>query len=416
MALIASQAGYQVSGSDSATSSYIDYLKAHGIPDIHIGQTAQQIADVNTNNTIDWFVYSVALPMTHPDHAELKFCEEQGIKSSNRSEFTSQFIKDKNLEMIAIAGTHGKSTVTAMTVWAFGQLNLPISYLVGAKLNFAQNAHFDPASQLFVYEADEYHRNFLNYQPKVSLITGLDWDHADIYPTRQDYNQAFSQFIDQSQHIVMWARDAKMLSVEPTGKRLIINQDDPQIDQLIKLAGHVNRLDAWLAAKAVHKITGKPLEEVIEVLNKFPGLSRRFEQIVPGMYSDYAHTPPKIRGALQLASEVGGNNVVVVYEGLHNTRQHFIKGELAHIFDDIKQLYIVPSYLAREDKDLKLLSPADLLDMLSNKSQSHTVAAQLDKKLREAIIDHIDSGDLVLCLTAGGSGSLDEWLRKEFTK
>jgi UDP-N-acetylmuramate-alanine ligase len=149
-------------------------------------------------------------------------------------------------------------------------------------------------------------------------------------------------------------------------------------------------------------------------MNRFPGLSRRFEQLVPGLYSDYAHTPPKIQGALQLGHEVAGENLVVVYEGLHNTRQHFIRDELIHLFDDVKQLYIVPSYLAREDPDLALLSPEDLRNNLSDHAKSHTTPAELNDQLKEALRVHLQNGDLVLCLTAGGGNSLDEWLRKEF--
>jgi len=132
------------------------------------------------------------------------------------------------------------------------------------------------------------------------------------------------------------------------------------------------------------------------------------------LYSDYAHTPPKIRGALQLAHEVAGNDVVVVYEGLHNTRQHFIKDELVHLFDGVKKLYIVPSYLAREDESLRLLTPEDLRLILASETKAVTEPAELDKQLRTHIIDHLEAGDTVVCLTAGGGHSLDEWLRAQF--
>ena len=97
-------------------------------------------------------------------------------------------------------------------------------------------------------------------------------------------------------------------------------------------------------------------------------------------------------------------------------RQHFIKDELKTIFDDVKKLYIVPSYLAREDPNLPTLTPEDLKNLLSKQAQRHTEAAQLNEKLKENIKKHASSGDTVLCLTAGGAGSLDEWLRKEFQK
>jgi UDP-N-acetylmuramate--alanine ligase len=153
----------------------------------------------------------------------------------------------------------------------------------------------------------------------------------------------------------------------------------------------------------------------MRILDRFPGVSRRFEQVAPGLYSDYAHTPEKIRGALQLGHEVASENLVVVYEGLHNTRQHFIRDELVHLFDGVKHLYIVPSYLAREDESLELLTPEKLCGLLSTEAQNNAEPATLDDHLKQRLETHLDSGDTVLCLTAGGGGSLDEWLRREFS-
>ncbi|MDB5182100.1 MAG: UDP-N-acetylmuramate-L-alanine ligase, partial [Candidatus Saccharibacteria bacterium] len=131
-------------------------------------------------------------------------------------------------------------------------------------------------------------------------------------------------------------------------------------------------------------------------------------------FTDYAHTPPKIRGTLETADEVAAGRVVVVYEGLHNTRQHFIKKELKTLFDRVKQLYIVPSYLAREDESLALLSPDDLKGLLSAPAQAKTTPTTLGPALKDAINQHLINGDVVVCISAGGGGSLDEWLRKEF--
>ena len=414
LALIAKQAGYEVSGSDAKDSSYTNYLRSKGIENIQIGQTKEQIRQVHAAWPIDWFVYSSALPLTDPNHPELAFCKENNIKTSKRDEFLNRLLADKNLKLIAVAGTHGKTTTTAMAVWLFKQLGIPISYSVGAKLNFGEMGEFDPRSEYFIYEADEFDRNFLAFQPYLSLIAGVDWDHPDIYPTREAYYDAFCQFLGQSRHSFVWQEDAKELGVLESKSLTALDQKDPRIDHQLDLAGHVNRLNAWLVANGLQHVVDKPLPELLQILDKFPGLSRRFEQIAPGVYSDYAHTPPKIRGALQLAHEVAGNNVVVIYEGLHNNRQHFIKDELAGLFDNVKQLYIVPSYLAREDQNLKLLSPAELLNMLSNSSKEHGQAAALDGALAENIRRSVSQNNIVLCLSGGGGGSLDEWLRKTF--
>ena len=174
LALIAKQAGYEVSGSDAKDSSYIAELRKKGIADIQIGQTTEQIAAEHSKRPIEWFVYSSALPKTDPDHPELVFCQQNGIKTSKRDELMSQFLKDKRLKLVAIAGTHGKTTTTAMAVWLFKQAGAPVSYSVGAKASFGKWAPIDPQSHYFVYEADEFDRNFLSFYPEVSLISRLD--------------------------------------------------------------------------------------------------------------------------------------------------------------------------------------------------------------------------------------------------
>lgn len=414
LALVAQQAGYEVGGSDKQDSLYIKYLREHGISDITIGQNYDEIADAHAKNPIDWFVYSSAVAIEQPDSPELKFCAEHNIRTSKRDELLNQIIKNENLKLIAIAGTHGKTTTTAMTIFAMSQLGLPLGYILPAKTSFAEMGAFEKDAQYFIYEADEFDRNFLHFEPKMSLITGIDWDHPDTYPTREDYQSAFRQFISQSERSILWVDDVERLGLKTDNRHVVINENDPKINEDFSLAGLVNRQDARQVAQALHELLGEPLGKLAEILNKFPGVSRRFEQIVPGLFSDYAHTPPKIRGALQLAHEVS-SNVVVVYEGLHNTRQHFIKGELKNLFDGVKNLYIVPSYLAREDKNLELLTPADLKLLLSSETQAITEPAQLDGALKQAIQGHLDAGDTVVCLTAGGGGSLDEWLRKEFS-
>lgn len=413
LALVAKQAGYTVSGSDKQVSLYLDYLRRHDITDITIGQSYDDIAEAHREHPIDWYVYSSAVAIEQPDAPEFRFCREHGIRMSKRDELLNEILQQKQLKLIAIAGTHGKTTTTAMTIWTLKQLGIPIGYILPAKSGFAEMGAYEQGAQYFVYECDEFDRNFLHYSPALSLISGIDWDHPDIYPTREEYYQAFRDFVEQSYMTVMWNSDAERIAVAPHGVMQFLGDNDGEIDKLITLAGNVNRHDAWLVAKALVPIVEQPLEKIATLLNAFPGVSRRFEQIIPGLYSDYAHTTEKIRGALQLGHEIAGDNLVVVYEGLHNTRQHFIREDLVDLFNDVKRLYIVPSYLAREDQSLTLLTPENLREGLSRAAQDKTSAATLGDSLKAAIQEHLDAGDTVLCLTAGGGGSLDEWLRHE---
>lgn len=414
LALVAHQAGYMVSGSDKQDSLYVEYVKNHGITEITIGQGYDDIAAAHARQPIDWYVYSSAVAIEQPDAPEFQFCREHGIRMSKRDELLNEILQQKQLKLIAIAGTHGKTTTTAMTIWTLKQLGIPIGYILPAKSSFAEMGAYEDGAEYFIYECDEFDRNFLHYRPTLSLITGIDWDHPDIYPTREEYYQAFRDFIQQSEKAVMWQSDVERIGGAPGAHDVVLTDTDTSI-QTIALGGLVNRRDAWQVLNALTEIVGKSVSELVEVVQRFPGVSRRFEAIIPGLYSDYAHTLEKIKGALQLGHETADNNLVVVYEGLHNTRQHFIRNELEHIFDSVKQLYIVPSYLAREDQSLTLLTPENLREGLSEAAQAKTTASQLDTALADAIRQHLQAGDTVLCLTAGGGNSLDEWLRREFT-
>lgn len=414
LALVAKQAGYAVSGSDKQESSYLSYLHEHGITEVTIGQSYEDIAAAHARQPIDWYVYSSAVAIEQPDAPEFAFCQEHGIRMSKRDELLNEILQQRQLQLIAIAGTHGKTTTTAMTVWTLKQLGVPIGYILPAKSSFAEMGAYEDGAEYFVYECDEYDRNFLQFHPALSLITGIAWDHPDVYPTRDEYEQAFTQFMQQSDRVVSWRSDEPRGGGAPSETHAVLDDTDPLIDE-IRLAGHVNRRNAWQVAQGLSGVTQKSVEELMAILEQFPGVSRRFEQLAPGLYSDYAHTPEKIRGALQLGHEVAGENLVVVYEGLHNTRQHFIRDELTHLFDSVKQLCIVPSYLAREDPSLELLTPQKLLEGLSEAVQSKSVAAELGSELASHIREHLAGGDTVLCLSAGGGGSLDEWLRKEFS-
>lgn len=410
LALIAKQAGYEVSGSDKQDSQYIEYLRTHGITDIHIGQSYEQIQHIHEQKPIDWFVYSSAVTIENPDAPEIKFCEEHGIRTSKRDELLNQIIEAKNQKLIAIAGTHGKTTTTAMAIWLFKQLGIPVSYSVGGKISFGEMGEFNPQSEYFVYEADEFDRNFLSYRPHLSLISGIDYDHPDIYPTQKEYNEAFRQFLDQSKSTVIWDDDARRIGVHNSSSNIVIHKEDYPF---FELPGRVNRENAAIVAQGLMLELGiDDIMKLADILKQFPGIGRRFEKISNGIFSDYAHTPEKIRGALQMAHEIAGDNVTVVYEGLHNTRQHFIKAELPLLFQGVKYLYIVPSYRAREDESLEDLTPEKLTELVRLPGKSEP--ARLDENLKRSIETHVNNGDLVLCLTAGGGGSLDEWLRGNF--
>jgi UDP-N-acetylmuramate--alanine ligase len=417
LALIAKKAGYDVSGSDLQDGQYIHYLRDQGINDIHIGQSKNQIAEIHLRKPIDWLVYSSALSKTNPHHPELLFCQENNIRTSKRDELLNKIIEEKKLKLIAIAGTHGKTTTTAIAIWLFKQLNMPISYSVGAKISFGDMGAFDPASKYFVYECDEFDRNFLAFHPYLSVISGVSYDHHEIFPTLENYQQAFRDFINQSEWTIIWKSDANRLQLKSSGKISVKNEKDPQIEN-IKLPGLYNRRDAWLVVQALHEITNEPIDKLINIASNFPGVSRRFEKITNNLYSDDAHTPEKILGCMSVARELAGKTgqkIVIIYEPLTNRRMHYLGAQHRSVFNGASNLYWLPSYLAREDPKLPIIPPEELISQLDPKLQKIAVPMEKDGKLKAAIDGHLKAGNMVVAMVGGGAGSLDEWLRQNFS-
>jgi UDP-N-acetylmuramate--alanine ligase len=412
LALICSEAGYEVSGSDHKASEYTRYLEKKGVS-LWIDQSGEAIKQRHAQKPIDWVISVSSITRLNPDHPELVFARKNGIKITERDAGLNQILKAKKLKMIAAAGTHGKTTTTAMLVWCFKQLNFPISYSVGAKMSYADMGHYEPGSEFFIYECDEFHRNFLNYYPALSIISSVTWDHHEVYPTREDYKQAFRDFVGQSKKTIVYDRDQSYLNLKNADTLTLELVDNPEISD-IELNGRYNRQNAWLVARAVHEVTGHSIPSIINILNKYPGSQRRMEEISENLFSDYAHTPEEVVGCLSIASELAskrGKHLVAVYEPLTNRRQHYLKDEYKDCFEPTKKVYWLPSYLSREDPNLPILSPRELIDCLDDPSIGQP--SELNDALWQNINEHVASGAMVICMTGGGGKSLDDWLRSK---
>lgn len=402
LAEIAHDAGYEVAGSDIAESPITKQLMKRGI-EVQIGQDGSQIAKIHAQKPIDWLVHTSGLPDNHP---ELVFARQNDIRTSKRDELLAQIIKNKNLKLIAVAGTHGKTTTTGMLVWLFKQLGIPIGYSVGTTLSFGPSGAYELGSEYFIYECDEYDRNFLQFSPYLSVLTAVDYDHKDTYPTREDYKAAFYQFVAKSQWAICEAKTKDYLDL-PTKDNLYC--PDSNLADGIKLPGQHNRQNSVLAVAAVHELTKTPLGTLSELIAKFPGTDRRFEKLADNLYSDYGHHPIEIAATLQLARELN-DQVVLVYQPHQNTRQHEIKDQYKDSMALAEHIYWLPTYLSRENPELEVLSPQDLISQLSNASQAEP--AEMNEQLWQHIEDARSKGQLVLVM---GAGSIDQWIRAKLS-
>ena len=398
LAQIAHDAGHSVVGSDGAESLTTRELAHRGIS-VTIGQSAELVEAEHAVTPIDWFVYTAALP---DDHPELAKARQLGIKTTKRDELLSFIIREKDLKLIAISGTHGKTTTTGMTVWALKQLGVPVSYSIGSTISFGPSGHYEPDSEYFVYECDEFDRNFLHFTPHVSIVTSIGYDHSDTYPSKDDYRQAFGRFLEQSEHGIGWRLDFKVLPDLPESKLWQL-QDDEVAG--VALPGVHNRRNATLVLKALEKLgLGSTAGNTI-ALEAFPGTNRRFEKLGDNLYSDYGHHPTEIAATLQMARELS-DRVILIYQPHQNVRQHEIKNLYRNCFGGATEVYWLPTYLSREDPDLAILSPEELIAGIANRESIHIT--DMTDGLWRLINLHRKNGDLVLCM---GAGSIDGWVR-----
>lgn len=399
LAEIAADAGYTVTGSDRTPGLVTHELEARGI-EIDYLQDGTFLKKQHDLQPIDWFVHTAALPADHP---ELALAKQLGIRTAKRDELLAHIIKDKDLKLIAIAGTHGKTTTTGMMVWTLKQLGVPVSYSIGTTLSWGPSGQYDPASQYFVYECDEFDRNFLHFSPHVSLITSIDYDHPDTFPTEKDYDEAFTQFGAQSTHVLTWQ---KYLSANVRMPESSWNLAEDEVAD-IHLAGAHNRENATLVLKACEYLNVANSERAKAALEHFPGTQRRFEKLANNLYSDYGHHPVEIAATLQMARELS-SQVVLVYQPHQNIRQHEIKDQYTDQFELAERVYWLPTYLSREDASLAILTPEDLTEKLTNKDA--VVISEFDEELWRNIQAARKNGKLVLCM---GAGAIDTWVREQ---
>ena len=386
LAELAQDAGMTVCGSDLQRGAIADEIDARGIAVAYGPQDGKFLSEQLDGR--DWFVYTSALPEDHP---ELVLAREAGIRVSKRDEFIAEFVKMHNQKMIAVAGTHGKTTTTSMIIWCFHALGIPASYLVGTTLPWANGGNFAKDGEYFIYEADEYDRNFLAYHPYISAITVVDYDHADIYKTPEEYHAAFAQFESQSENVVK----------------------NTTIDSRITLVGELRRQDASICLAVMKQVCDKSEEEIIAALNQFPGAGRRFEKLIDNVYSDYGHHPEEIAATISMASELkardGAQGVAVLYQPHQNSRQHEVRDGYKTAFIGADKVFWLPTYLTREDPNLAVLTPAELISGMDNADIAEP--AELNDTLAAKIRQLHQNGWIILLITAGPA---DTWFRNCF--
>ncbi len=418
--------GQTVSGCDQQTNGLTRELEARGAV-IHQGHAADHLSPV------DVVVTSSALKAEHP---ELVAAREQGIPVLKRADLWREWSLQK--PTLAIAGTHGKTTTTAMCALILQQLGYDPAYLVPAGGPVPGLERFARwGSGPFVIEADEYDRLFLGLQPSVSIITSVDWDHVDIYPTRQDVETAFVQFAQQTGKAVVACSDdagVRQLSAEERLGRVIRyglgpnsgwqakhirvedgwthfevtfggNSGRPALTARLQVPGRHNVQNALGAAVGVLELVGDTsLEQILTALQAFRGAARRFELKGEAggvtVIDDYAHNPPKVRAAIQAAKMRYPDRRLVVYFQPHTfSRTAALIDEFAHVFAQADVVRIGEIYPSRERAaDFPGIDAAWLARHIQQPSA--LVSGNVHQST-EVMLQVVQPGDVLLTLGAG---------------
>lgn len=336
--------GARVTGSDGSPSKIVDDLMKEGVV-IHVGHDAQNVED-GTNLVI----YSIAVKDSNP---ELRVARERGVTCMTYPEALGLLTQEYTT--IAVCGTHGKTTTTAMLASMFKALGKSPTVIVGSLLSDGGTNYIQGDSEYLIVEACEYKRSFLNYNPTHVVVTNIDADHLDYYKDLDDIKSAFQEFADKLPERGTLIAHADVTLVTKATK---INADyiDAATIELSVLGDH-NKRNAQLAI-ALSDALGFNQNEARKGLLMFKGTWRRLEYKGVwhdiAMYDDYGHHPTEVKAVLQALREKYPHDkykVIAVFQPhlFSRTKEHL--DEFAHSFVDADVACILPIYGAREVDD-----------------------------------------------------------------
>ncbi|KKS04705.1 MAG: UDP-N-acetylmuramate-L-alanine ligase [Candidatus Nomurabacteria bacterium GW2011_GWA2_41_25] len=320
----------EVLGSDIGESEIINELKKLGAK-IMLGQGAELVP-----KDVDLIIYSIAVPKYDPNF--FKELQNLNIKILSYPQMLGLVTKDKYT--IAVSGTHGKTTTTAMIAKILIDAQLDPSVIVGSLLKESKSNLIMGKSDYFIVEACEYERSFLNIKPKLLVITNIEADHLDYYKDINDIKDAFNQLALQSENTI---RDyTKYLEKVPK----------------LSVPGLHNRMNA-AAAYAVADFLGIDESVIKKALINFSGTWRRLEkrgETGEGtvIYDDYAHHPTEIKASLEALRElypVGEKKITILFQPHLYSRTKALFDDFTKSFGEADQILLLPIYFAREDKD-----------------------------------------------------------------
>ena len=431
------ESGYTVSGSDRVMSPFADELRKAGAT-VYIGHHPRNLEGA------DSVIRSSAVTEDNP---EFKAAKQAGIPVYKRADFLGQLMAGK--KGIAVAGTHGKTTTTAMIAWMLQELGRDPSFIVGGVIqNLGVNARAGKGST-FVIEADEYDNMFLGLKPQIEVITNLEHDHPDFFPTFDSMVASFRKFVDLlpvDGTLVACVEDpgaAEMLNYARKAGRNVVgyglqtettinsalweiareaqpnsrggfdfmassnlgSNGTDAVEVSLQVPGRHNVRNA-LAVLAVADVLGLPRDKSARSLSEFAGTGRRFQLRgeVDGIcvFDDYAHHPTEIRATLEGArARYPERRIWAVWQPHTYSRTKTLFLDFAQAFKDADEVIVTEVYAAREPKEE--FTSAEIVSAMPNLSARYI---ETIPEVTRYLLGHLQSGDVVLVLSAGDADQI----------
>lgn len=409
--------GYQLTGSDISESDTLERVRSYGIP-VFMGQKAENI------DGAELVVYTAAVK---PDNPELVAAREKNIPTVERSVMLGMVAR-RYENAVAVSGTHGKTTTTAMITQILIGAGKDPSAVIGGKLPLIGGNGRVGHSDTIVCEACEYVDTFLQLHPAISVILNIDNDHLDYFGTVENTIRSFHQFAEQTSRLLVVNGDNKnaMKAVEGLeGKEILTygfdKENDYYADEIcntlrarekfvvyrkgeklaevtLSVPGKHNIYNA-LAAFAVADHLGIEPKVIAENLHQFTGVHRRFELL--GEYGgvtvadDFAHHPTEIAATLTAAKQMGFSRVWAVFQPHTYSRTYMLLDDFAKVLQ-IADRVVLSEILAVRETNTYHIYAKDLADKIPG-----CVWFKTFDEISDYMLEHAKDGDLILTLGGG---------------
>lgn len=409
--------GYTLQGSDNNESSIVDRIRKMGIK-VMMGQRAENIEGA------EMVVYSAAISKENP---ELKAAIESGIPTFQRAELLGEVSRQFS-NCIGICGTHGKTTVTSLTVQIMIEAGLDPSAVIGGKLPLTNSYGRVGQTETIVMESCEYQDTFLKMSPDVAVILNIDEDHLEYFKTMENLILSFTKFASSATKAIIYNGDDEntlKAIADIKGKEMISfgfdKKNDYYAENVEEYKGAFTKFDVMykgeklgnveLSIPGIHNVlnalaaiasaiySGAKFEDCIKGLQEFKGAGRRFEDL--GTYNgidfidDYAHHPAELKVTLEAAMKMGYNTVWAVF-------QPFTYSRTAMHFDEFVDVLKIPDRcVMTEIMGSREVNTYDIYTSQLAEKIPNSVWFNTQEEVADYVVKNAKAGDLVLTMGCG---------------